>query len=641
MTDTDDLLEPLLPLRPRIRGKRSDSDPHRVPLLLSDMRRRLRGGLASKARGPHAGKNRFAGVAEPGTLSRRCVVKSHYVQMRGRGRDGARLHLSYLERDGVERDGSPGVLYVAGDRFDVAVFRQDIPGERRQFRFVVSPEDAGDLDLRLFARSLMERVSEDLGRPLLWAAVNHHNTEHPHVHIVVRGVDRAGNEVWFPRGYIKREMRWRAQEIATRELGLRSAPDIARQRAAEIAQERLTSLDRRLVELAATPTRLTASELAGARTYERATLVARLRSLAQLGLARPGARGDWIFATEWQERLRALGERSDIIKRLHGVAKGDSSHFRLPGELATAIEGVVRGKGLHDELTGELFAAVETAAGETHYVRLDTTIAGLVNDGDVVRVVPTVEAWAKSTDKIIAQVAAGAGGVYDPSRHLAYLEGARPGGGATPAELVAGNVRRLERLARYGLVNREGSVWKIPSDLLAQLADREKTHPRRRLRVEYCGANVATQASYPGPTWLDREAATTGRAPWGFGAEVTEALAKRAAYLRASGRDPARPSFARELDEAERTVVERDLARELSAEPIAAGALRGMLLVCPPLPSGRLFARIFDERRRRFAMVPADPAALRLAGRVVDVSLDGKGRVTVRAAPRLNRGDSA
>jgi type IV secretory pathway VirD2 relaxase len=643
MATIDELLEPVQRLRPRIAGKRSEADPHRVPLLLSDMRRRLRATAARNAKAHHAGKkNRFAGVAEPGTLSRRCVVKSHYVQMRGDGRDAARLHLAYLERDGVERDGSPGTLYGADETFDIDAFRKEIRGERRQFRFIVSPEDAGDMDIRLFARELMARMSEDLGRSLIWAAVNHHNTDHPHVHVVVRGVDAAGAEVWIPREYMKREMRWRAQEIATRELGLRSGQDVARQRSAEVAQERLTSLDRRLAELAAAPLSLAAREFAAARQHERPTLRARLQTLARLGLAREGARGAWAFVPEWKEKLQALGERGDIIKRLHSVAIGDVSRYRFGEELATPVEGVVRGKGLHDELTGEIFGAVETAAGETHYVRLETAMASLLKVGDVVRVVPTAESWLKPNDKVIAQVAAAAGGIYDPARHLAELSAARRAGPATPAELVGGNVQRLERLARYGLVRQRGKVWLIPPDLVAQLQSREQTHPRRRLRVEYCGASLATQATYAGPTWLDRQASPpAARAAWGFGAELTEALSKRAGYLRGAGLDPARADFARKLEDTELTILSRQLARELRADQITAGSnVRGTLVVCPPLPSGRVFAQVLDERSRRFVLIPADPSARRLAGRLVDVSIDAKGRALLRAAHRLNRGDS-
>ena len=70
------------------------------------------------------------------------------------------------------------------------------------------------------------------------------------------------------------------------------------------------------------------------------------------------------------DRLRALSERGDIIKRLHNVAGGDVSRYRLGGlsDVSAPVDGVVRGKGLHDELHGDLFAAVETA-GRRHPLR--------------------------------------------------------------------------------------------------------------------------------------------------------------------------------------------------------------------------------------------------------------------------------
>jgi hypothetical protein len=48
--------------------------------------------------------------------------------MRAGGRDVARLHLAYLERDGVERDGSAGVLYGAVSDFDRVAFAEEIGG---------------------------------------------------------------------------------------------------------------------------------------------------------------------------------------------------------------------------------------------------------------------------------------------------------------------------------------------------------------------------------------------------------------------------------------------------------------------------------------------------------------------------------
>jgi len=64
-----------------------------------------------------AGRARYD-VGETPENSRRCVVKSHYVSMARGGLLAATRHLAYLERDGVERDGTPGRLFGAGEAFN-------------------------------------------------------------------------------------------------------------------------------------------------------------------------------------------------------------------------------------------------------------------------------------------------------------------------------------------------------------------------------------------------------------------------------------------------------------------------------------------------------------------------------------------
>jgi len=149
------------------------------------------------------------------------VIKARVVRLTAYGAKAAALHLRYIERDGVEKDGSKGVLYGPDGPVERKTFEEPRPREKHQFRFIVSPEDAGELDLTANVRRLMTRVEQDLGRKVEWAAVNHHDTGHPHAHIVVRGIDRGGQELRFERSYIATGMRWRAQEIATQELGPR------------------------------------------------------------------------------------------------------------------------------------------------------------------------------------------------------------------------------------------------------------------------------------------------------------------------------------------------------------------------------------------------------------------------------------
>jgi len=73
--------------------------------------------------------------------------KAHVQRLTARGAQAAALHLRYIERDGVEKDGSKGVLYDADGSVRRETFEQPRLGESHQFRLIVSPEDAAQLDL--------------------------------------------------------------------------------------------------------------------------------------------------------------------------------------------------------------------------------------------------------------------------------------------------------------------------------------------------------------------------------------------------------------------------------------------------------------------------------------------------------------
>jgi hypothetical protein len=113
--------------------------------------------------------------------SRRAVVKSRIVKLRGNGAKAALAHLRYIQRDGVTRDGEPGQLYsVELDRAEGKAFLDRVGGDRHQFRFIVSAEDGDEYeDLRPLTRRLMAQMEKDLGTGLDWVAVNHYNTGHP------------------------------------------------------------------------------------------------------------------------------------------------------------------------------------------------------------------------------------------------------------------------------------------------------------------------------------------------------------------------------------------------------------------------------------------------------------------------------
>ena len=305
----------------------------------------------------------------------------------------------------MERDGSPGTLYGADETFSAVEFRAPLENEPRQFRFIVSPEDGDQLDLTEFARQFMRQVEKDTGRPLIWAAVNHHNTDNAHVHIVIRGVDRDGDELRIDGRYIGREMRWRAQEIVTRELGPRPEIDYSRQRTAEVGRDRLTEIDEVLAQHADPGGRLTIGKLLAEPGPEGRVCVARLQVLETMQLARQERTGTWKLADGWQEILRQMGERNDITERLWRLVGDRALRQRvIDGRDPTPpFDGVVAGKGLEDELAGTMFVAVMSRAGEACYLRVPPEVADSLRPGESVRIGSEIQPWVRPADRIIAR----------------------------------------------------------------------------------------------------------------------------------------------------------------------------------------------------------------------------------------------
>jgi type IV secretory pathway VirD2 relaxase len=114
-------------------------------------------------------------------------------------------HVAYLKREGTTRDGSEARMFEAGsDDADAKAFAERCSGDRHHFRFIVSPEDATEMvDLRAFTRQLMADAQRDIGTKLDWIAVDHWNTDNPHIHVLVRGRADDGTDLVISRDYIK------------------------------------------------------------------------------------------------------------------------------------------------------------------------------------------------------------------------------------------------------------------------------------------------------------------------------------------------------------------------------------------------------------------------------------------------------
>ncbi|MFO1260446.1 MAG: DUF3363 domain-containing protein [Sphingomonadaceae bacterium] len=423
---------------------------------------------------------------------RRVTVMARIARHKGAHYRAAPLakHIKYLKRDGVSRDGRDASMFDAQtDRADRDAFAGRCEDDRHHFRFIVSPEDAGDMeDLRSFTRELMADAAKDLGTELDWVAVDHWNTDNPHIHVLVRGVASDGTDLVIDRGYISEGLRFRAEERVTLELGPRTELDIRTALEREVDAERWTSLDRQLERLGQDTAGLVDLRPGGDADPEmRRLLLGRAAKLEQLGLAAREGPAVWALEPGAENTLRDLSVRNDIIKTMHNAMGRDGGRFDLsalalhhdvPSE---PIIGRLVERGLHDELTGSAYAIVDGVDGRTHHLRFnDMEMTGDAKAGSIVE----LRSWedAKGHDRLSlatrsdipleAQIKAPGATWLD--RQLVARDPVATGNGFG-REVRDALDARASHLETQGLARRQGQRVILAQDLVGTLKNQELT----------------------------------------------------------------------------------------------------------------------------------------------------------------------
>jgi len=587
------------------------------------------------------------------TRSRRVAVKARVVKLnpqrgaaRGRQFVSAKAvdaHLRYLERDGVTKDGEKGQVYSAErDVEDGRAFVERGREDRHQFRFIVSAEDGVELsDPRATTRDLMKQMEADLGTTLDWIAVDHHNTGHPHTHIIVRGITDDAKTLNIAGDYIAHGIRERASEGVTRELGRQTEQEVARSLEREVDADRFTRLDRMLI--AEQGSRNEFADLRPGRDMldslrqNRALLLQRARKLERMGLATEVEVGRWTVSRKAEPALRELGERGDIIKTMHraldreGLAEQRSvgRYVLYREKTSERIVGRVLDKGLGgDEMGERVRLVIDGVDGHVHHLEMDATHAEEVRRGMVVAA-GSGPAGPRPADRNIL-AAAGKEGIYRPAEHLKQATAAIEGIGGDPEAFVRSHVRRLEALRRAGHVERiDADHWRVPADLSERGQAYDLARDRANIRVSILSpTGLGQQIGHDGATWLDRELVSrqrTALADEGFGKEVTAALDKRRQWLAdkgyatdlGDGRMRAPKDLIQRLEAGDIERAGKALAAERGREwrPASPGNyVTGQLVGSTQLSSGR-FAMIDDGLG--FSLVPWRPALEQHIGRVI------------------------
>jgi hypothetical protein len=126
-------------------------------------------------------------------------------------------HLSYLTH-GKGRDQQDAALFGPATT-DKAAFVAAAKQDPHQFRIVVQVSDQARLDRTRYIELVMAQVEQDFGRPLDWVAAHHYDTPYPHTHIVLRGRDRDGKDLYMEKHYLLHGLRTRAAAVLTWLLG--------------------------------------------------------------------------------------------------------------------------------------------------------------------------------------------------------------------------------------------------------------------------------------------------------------------------------------------------------------------------------------------------------------------------------------
>ena len=620
------------------------------------------------------GAGRLAGSgAFRAAAVQRVVVKTYIGKtVSAKGAKAAAEHLRYLQREGAGEGGERGVAFDGEGELtpeQLSQFREKIGGDRHHFRIMVSPENGARIDLKDYARDVVKQMETDLGSRVEWLGVVHQNTDNPHIHLVLRGVNDKGGDLVISRQYLSNGMRHAAEDLATQRLGYRSEHEIEQALKRELTAQRFTQLDKQIVAGAKLRhdgllTTNDAPDHSNVRAVTaRNNLISRLHYLEQTGLATEVGSGLWQIDGELEQKLRGLSKHNDVIKQIHSRMAGRENALNTvifdketpPGQ---QIVGRVIASAPADELTDRRFIALSGMDGQIYYAPLSvySERSGFeAKPGSIVSVSVVSPARATTADANAERYAKANGGIYDAAGHKAEaIAGHKLPQEASPDEYILSHTKRLDALASRGIVEKlTNGRYKLPHDFMKRVQDPVAMGLDKGnfIRVERLSlSDLGDQVTAPGATWLDQQIVLgaadrvqPGLTNSKFQTDLARAIQDRLAALRAggfaveteSGRIVPKRNFINALYEREIAVTHKRLEAQYGNSISLAPGMRfaGKLDRIEQLSSGP-HAVIGDGQR--FALVPVTGNMGGQIGKQLSISI-GRARDLSRSVPALQQ----
>ena len=331
----------------------------------------------------------------------------------------------------------------------------------------------------------MAQIAHDLGTDLEWAAAAHHNTEHPHVHVALRGVDSNGQALRLDRDYVKHGIRAAAEDLCTRQLGYRTERDAEAAASREVRETRYTSLDRDIARSkdegdysgSAFQFKI-AMDSSGLMPVRQQQIAERLTVLQTMGLASAAGPNAWQVRSDFESILRGMQRTSDRQRmlRAQGVVLSDE---RLPlvvmdQRRLNSVEGrvLVHGEEENGRDAGRSYLLLEGTDARVHYILYTPEIeearsSGRLRTNSFVRL---RKLFVDGEPLLDVQDLGPAEAMLDNKRHLAEVARAFLKRGLLPDEDGWGGW-----LGRYQAALRSAAME------IRDASDLDRTSPRRRV----------------------------------------------------------------------------------------------------------------------------------------------------------------
>ena len=518
-------------------------------------------------------------IAETPIHYRRAIVQFRVVK-KSESRYSAKHakeHLEYLERDEVQEE-QYGRLFGREGELDKEAFNALGNDELDEFRLIISTEDnplEHGIDMQEMTREIMEKMEYDTKRTLHWGAVVHTNTEHPHIHVVIRGKDGAGEDLWIDREYIKNGLRRQVSTWMTEKIGIRKALDIERSLNEEMSRDRKTSLDRKLEAFAKDDLqidfgRFTESDAGKAGMYR---LVERAQYLERKGLAE--IEGNVvIFKEGWANTLKEEGERHDIIKQMYKKSVIPTTQVDVAlykeNDLKKSLLGRVVDMGVTNELYDRYQVTLDMGSDKLVRVELKRALSKEIKKGRYLRLDVETTPWEKPADSQIDAQAKRNGGIYDKAVHLASIDQARVkiqiGNREMEVsrdEFVEAHLNRLKKQTYFKMAKSLGNdQYEIPDDYLEHVRNTEETKVTRQTG-QFSAHDVKARKG----TWLDENLDQHNHAD----PKIRRLISARKAYLKDELKLPMEDK--KRVKEALKKIYYEELNKEWSLEKSVVGKI--------------------------------------------------------------------